>query len=93
MQCLILKGCLLAIQGYLWCDGPGVPAALPAKLAVPWVAVSGALGMPPVLTYATCNLLNWRRCEGRLPLRAAEDVYHAIWPWHAHTQNINATLS
>jgi hypothetical protein len=47
-------------QAYCWCDGPDPPPALPAHLARPWVAVAAALDMPPVLTYATYNLLNWR---------------------------------
>ncbi len=38
-------------HGYMWCDGPGVPPMLPARLAAPWCAVAAALDMPPVLTY------------------------------------------
>ena len=38
-------------HGYMWCDGPGVPQLLPARLAAPWCAVAAALDMPPVLTY------------------------------------------
>jgi hypothetical protein len=55
-------------HGYLWCDGPGTPQALPAALAAPWAAVAAALGMPPVLVYATYNLLNWRRLERAGPV-------------------------
>jgi indoleamine 2,3-dioxygenase len=45
----------------MWCEEGPTPSLLPAVIAQPWVAVSGALGMPPVLVYATYNLLNWRR--------------------------------
>jgi hypothetical protein len=45
----------------MWCEEGPTPGVLPAVIAQPWVAVSGALGMPPVLAYATYNLLNWRR--------------------------------
>jgi hypothetical protein len=52
----------------MWCDGlPQPPAVLPATLAVPWALVSHALGMPPVLTYATYNLLNWARLDAGGP--------------------------
>lgn len=55
-------------HGYMWCDGPAPPPALPARLAAPWVAVAGALGMPPVLVYATYNLLNWQRLDAEQPV-------------------------
>jgi indoleamine 2,3-dioxygenase len=48
---------LLFAQGYLWCDGPDVPSMLPQVLAQPFAAVSAAVGMPPVLVYATYNLM------------------------------------
>lgn len=47
----------------MWCDGPEPPPVLPAVLAGPWCTVAAALDMPPVLTYATYNLLNWRRLD------------------------------
>lgn len=47
----------------MWCEPGPPPAVLPAVLAVPWAAVASAVGMPPVLTYATYNLLNWRRLD------------------------------
>jgi hypothetical protein len=38
----------------MWCEpGAPVPQSLPRSIAVPWVAASEAVGMPPVLTYAT----------------------------------------
>ena len=41
---------------------------LPARLAVPWVTASKVVGMPPVLVYATYNLLNWRRFDPNGPV-------------------------
>uniref|UniRef100_A0A383VPZ4 Indoleamine 2,3-dioxygenase n=1 Tax=Tetradesmus obliquus TaxID=3088 RepID=A0A383VPZ4_TETOB len=55
-------------HGFLWCDGPGVPSVLTQLLAQPFAAVSAAIGMPPVLTYATYNLMNWRRLDPAAPL-------------------------
>lgn len=52
----------------MWCDQQPAPAVLLARLAAPWCAVSAALGMPPILTYCTYNLLNWRRLDASQPL-------------------------
>ena len=46
-------------QAYVWCEPGPPPAVLPAVLAVPWARVAAAVGMPPILTYATYNLYNW----------------------------------
>ncbi len=52
-------------HAYVWAGGDTPPedGTLPARLALPWVALSNALEVPPVLTYATFNLLNWRRLD------------------------------
>ncbi|KAG2450623.1 hypothetical protein HYH02_004463 [Chlamydomonas schloesseri] len=54
-------------HAYVWCEPGPPPAVLPAVLAVPWARAAAAVGMPPVLTYATYNLLNWRRLDPSLP--------------------------
>jgi len=47
-------------HGYVWCDSP--PADhLPAGIAVPWYLVAQRLGRPPVLSYASYALFNWKR--------------------------------
>jgi hypothetical protein len=46
-----------------WCGGPQPPTTLPAVLARPWATVAAALDMPPVLVYATYNLMNHRRLD------------------------------
>jgi len=51
---------LLSFLGhaYVWCGTP-VPL-IPRSLAVPWCAVAERLGRPPVLSYASYALDNWR---------------------------------
>ncbi len=47
-------------QGYIWQNGDeGVPV-LPRQLAIPWWEVSNRLGLPPVATYASVLLWNWK---------------------------------
>src|SRR5919201_1122532 len=49
--------------------GEREPAAcLPAVIAVPWYAVSKRLGRPPVLSYASYALDNWRRLDPEGPI-------------------------
>lgn len=55
-------------HAYVWCD-PHQPAArLPHGLAVPWFEVSRRLGRPPVLSYASYALHNWRRIDPAGPV-------------------------
>ena len=47
-------------HGYVWCDSP--PADhLPPSIAVPWYHVAQRVGRPPVLSYASYALSNWKR--------------------------------
>ncbi len=49
-------------HAYVWCEEE--PAgAIPAPLAIPWCDVAGRLGRPPVLSYASYALDNWRRFD------------------------------
>nr|ARO50091.1 indoleamine 2,3-dioxygenase [Yamagishiella unicocca] len=61
-------------HAYVWCEPGPPPSSLPAVLAVPWVRVAAAVGMPPVLTYATYNLYNWRRLDPAGPLHLGNIV-------------------
>ena len=54
-------------QAYVWGE-PDAPAALPARLAVPWHAVASALGREPILSYASYALWNWRRIDEDGPI-------------------------
>ncbi|GAX73502.1 hypothetical protein CEUSTIGMA_g954.t1 [Chlamydomonas eustigma] len=62
-------------HAYMWCEMDGtVPLLLPSRLAVPWCDVSNTLCMPPVLVYATYNLLNWRRVDPEGPIELGNIV-------------------
>ena len=57
-----------AAHGYIW-ENPDHPLdRLPANLAVPWCEVSRKLGRPPVLSYASYALDNWRRLDPSRPI-------------------------
>ena len=43
-------------------------SSLPAAIAVPWVGVAKRLGRPPILSYASYALDNWRRIDPRGPI-------------------------
>ncbi len=49
-------------HAYVWGNGT-VPSAIPASLALPWYQVAKQLGRPPVLSYASYALHNWRRIK------------------------------
>jgi indoleamine 2,3-dioxygenase len=54
-------------HAYVWGDSP--PAdRIPAGIAVPWHAVAQQLGRPPVLSYASYALHNWRRLDPLGPI-------------------------
>lgn len=55
---------LLSYFGHALVWGEATPTIhLPANLAVPWYAVAQRLGRPPVLSYASYALHNWRRLD------------------------------
>jgi indoleamine 2,3-dioxygenase len=55
---------LLSFLGHAYVWGGGRPSArIPDVLAVPWAAVAERLGRPPVLSYASYALDNWRRLD------------------------------
>jgi indoleamine 2,3-dioxygenase len=56
-------------HAYVW-EVPEQPAAsLPSQLAKPWHEVAQHLGRPPVLSYASYALDNWRRLNPAKPIR------------------------
>ena len=66
---------ILSFMGhaYVWGSlGPG--ACLPARLAVPWHEVAKHLGRPPVLSYASYALHNWRRVDPSGPVAVGNIV-------------------
>ena len=60
---------LLSYFGHAFVWGEITPAThLPTNLAVPWYAVAQRLGRPPVLSYASYALHNWRRLDPAGPI-------------------------
>ena len=56
-------------HAYIW-EVPDQPAAtLPPQLAQPWHDVARQLGRPPVLSYASYALDNWRRLDPTKPIQ------------------------
>lgn len=56
-------------HAYVW-EVPEQPAAtLPAQLAQPWHEIAQRLGRPPVLSYASYALDNWRRLDPTKPIQ------------------------
>ncbi|MGH7148343.1 MAG: hypothetical protein ACREIJ_10665, partial [Nitrospiraceae bacterium] len=56
-------------HAYVW-EVPDQPVAtLPPQLAKPWYEVAQKLGRPPVLSYASYALDNWRRLDQTKPIQ------------------------
>lgn len=56
-------------HAYVW-EVPDQPATtLPSQLAQPWYAVAVKLGRPPVLSYASYALDNWRKLDPDKPIQ------------------------
>jgi indoleamine 2,3-dioxygenase len=56
-------------HAYVW-ETPGQPAVkLHSHLARPWYALAQKLGRPPVLSYASYALDNWRRFDPTKPIQ------------------------
>ena len=57
-------------HAYVWGGSPGLdpPRRLPVGLAVPWHGIAERLGRPPVLSYASYALHNWRRLDPAGPV-------------------------
>lgn len=61
---------MLSYMANLYVFAPDLPPAtrLPRSLAMGWYAVARQLDRPPMLTYASQTLYNWRRLEATGPL-------------------------
>ncbi len=56
-------------HAYVW-EVPDQPAVtLPPQLAQPWCEIAQRLGRPPVLSYASYALDNWRRLDKTKPIQ------------------------
>lgn len=54
-------------HGYVW-GGAETKNRIPAGVAMPWYETAKRLGRPPVLSYASYALYNWRRIDSRGPI-------------------------
>lgn len=61
-------------HAYVWEDPDHPAARLPASLACPWYLVAQQLGRPPVLSYASYALHNWRRLDPLQPIELGNVV-------------------
>lgn len=66
---------LLSYFGHAYVWGAEPPArSLPPNLAQPWCRIAAALGRPPVLSYASYALDNWRRLDPQRPIELGNIV-------------------
>ncbi len=63
------------VQAYVWGE-PDAPGRLPANLAVPYCALSDAMGMFPLLPYSSYTLDNWAKIDPDRPI--ALDNVHTL---------------
>ena len=61
-------------HAYVWEDPDHPAASLPASIAVPWHRIAQQLGRPPVLSYASYALHNWRRINPHQPIELGNIV-------------------
>jgi indoleamine 2,3-dioxygenase len=61
-------------QAYVWEDPDHPAARLSPALACPWYEVARQLGRPPVLSYASYALHNWRRLDPQKPIELGNIV-------------------
>ena len=54
-------------HAFVW-EGGAPDPVLPRQLAAPWCALARRLGRPPVLSYASYALDNWRRFDAHGPI-------------------------
>ncbi|KAF9584393.1 hypothetical protein BGW38_006628 [Lunasporangiospora selenospora] len=60
---------LLSIMAhsYVWGSGLDIAQSIPEQLAIPWQAVADIIDIPPVLTYASSNVWNWKLIDPNGP--------------------------
>ncbi|MCE3222307.1 MAG: uncharacterized protein K0S58_487 [Nitrospira sp.] len=61
-------------HAYVWEDPDHPATCLPGSLALPWHTVAQQLGRPPVLSYASYALYNWRRLDPQKPVELGNIV-------------------
>jgi indoleamine 2,3-dioxygenase len=74
LECAMM---LLSFIGhaYVWENWQAKPeTALPSQIAIPWHQVATRLGRPPVLSYASYALYNWRKINRNKPIELGNIV-------------------
>ena len=66
-------------HAYVWEDPEHPAMRLPASLAMPWWLVAKQLGRPPVLSYASYALHNWRRLDPSKPIELGNIVLRQMF--------------
>lgn len=61
-------------HAFVWEDPDHPASRIPASLSMPWCAVAQQLGRPPVLSYASYALHNWRRLDPQKPIELGNVV-------------------
>jgi len=70
----VMRVLSFAGHAYVW-ETPDQPStSLPPQLAKPWCEVAERLGRPPVLSYASYALDNWRRLDPAQPVQLGNIV-------------------
>ncbi len=70
----VMRTLSFAGHAYVWEDPDHPASRLPASLAWPWYCVAQQLGRPPVLSYASYALHNWRRLDPQKPIELGNIV-------------------
>lgn len=70
----VMRTLSFAGHAYVWEDPDHPASRLPASLALPWYSVAQQLGRPPVLSYASYALHNWRRLDPLKPIELGNVV-------------------
>jgi indoleamine 2,3-dioxygenase len=70
----VMRTLSFAGHAYVWEDPEHPAVSLPPALARPWYEVARQLGRPPVLSYASYALHNWRRLDPGRPIELSNIV-------------------
>lgn len=54
-------------HAHVWGEEP-IATSIPKNIALPWYQVAKQLGRPPVLSYASYALANWKRFDSQKPI-------------------------
>jgi indoleamine 2,3-dioxygenase len=64
------------------------PSHLPPQLSVPWLEICETLGRPPVMSYGSYILYNWRKYNASLPISLEN-----IAPLHTYLGSVSSIVT